>query len=56
MTREKNIYTAPRIELYTRKKRGLLQEQELPSTGDEIKKIVNEWDTMSILYLLDQTK
>ena len=28
----------------------------MPSTGVEIKNIVHEWDTMSILYLLDQTK
>jgi hypothetical protein len=26
-------------------------QKELPSTGVEIKNIVNEWDTMSILYL-----
>jgi len=31
-------------------------KKELPSAGVEIKNIVHEWDTMSILYLLDQTK
>ena len=31
-------------------------KKELPSAGVEIKNIVHEWDTMSILYLLDQRK
>jgi hypothetical protein len=31
-------------------------KKELPSSGVEIKNIVHQLDTMSILYLLDQTK
>ena len=31
-------------------------KKELPSIGVEIKNIVNEWDTVSIIYLLEQTK